>query len=41
MSKGAIVAGVVIAAGAVWTGSSWYLGTQIQQRLDDYLVKAN
>lgn len=41
MSKAAIVAGVVIAAGAVWTGSSWYLGTQIQQRVDDYLVKAN
>lgn len=41
MSKAAIVAGVVIAAGAAWTGSSWYLGTQIQERLDDYLVKAN
>jgi uncharacterized protein YdgA (DUF945 family) len=41
MSKAAIVAGVVIAAGAVWTGSSWYLGTQIQARVDDYLVKAN
>ncbi|WP_193088038.1 YdgA family protein [Advenella sp. FME57] len=41
MSKAAIVAGVVIAAGAVWTGSSWYLGTQIQERLDDYLVKTN
>ncbi|HLU04303.1 MAG TPA: YdgA family protein [Advenella sp.] len=41
MSKAAIVAGVVIAAGAVWTGSSWYLGTQIQQQLDDYLVKTN
>ena len=41
MSKVAIVAGVVIAAGAVWTGSSWYLGTQIQERLDDYLVKSN
>src|SRR5690606_11936769 len=37
----AIVAGVVIAAGVVWTGSSWYLGTQIQERLDDYLVKTN
>ena len=41
MSKGAIVAGVIIAAGAVWTGSSWYLGSQIQERLDDYLVKTN
>ncbi|MGO1767552.1 hypothetical protein CAP48_02445 [Advenella sp. S44] len=41
MSKAAIVAGIVIAAGAVWTGSSWYLGTQIQERLDDYLVKTN
>jgi len=41
MSKGAIVAGVIIAAGAVWAGSSWYLGSQIQERLDDYLVKAN
>lgn len=41
MSKAAIVAGVVVAAGAVWTGSSWYLGTQIQERLDDYLVKSN
>ena len=41
MNKAAIVAGVVVAAGAIWTGSSWYLGTQVQERLDDYLAKTN
>ncbi len=41
MGKAAVVAGVVIAAGVVWTGSSWYLGTQIQERFDEYLNKSN
>ena len=41
MGKAAVVAGVIIAAGVVWTGSSWYLGTQIQERFDEYLNKSN
>lgn len=41
MGKTSVIAGVIVAAGVAWTGSSWYFGTQIEKHLDEYLANSN
>ena len=40
-NKKGIALGVVIAAGVIWAGSTWYIGKQIETRKDEMIAKIN
>ncbi|BDH46094.1 hypothetical protein TUM12370_21380 [Salmonella enterica subsp. enterica serovar Choleraesuis] len=41
MKKSLVAVGVIVALGAVWAGSAWYTGKQLEPRLDELLAQAN
>ncbi|MBS0847455.1 YdgA family protein [Citrobacter sp. JGM124] len=41
MKKSLVAVGVIIALGVVWTGSSWYVGKEVEVRMADMVQKAN
>lgn len=41
MKKTLVAVGVVVALGAVWAGSSWYIGKQLEGRMAEMVAKAN
>ncbi|WP_082144052.1 YdgA family protein [Franconibacter helveticus] len=41
MKKSLVAVGVIVALGVVWTGTAWYTGKQIENRIDDMVKEAN
>ncbi len=41
MKKSLVAVGVIVALGAVWTGSAWYTGKQLEKRINDAIAEAN
>ncbi|WFQ80584.1 YdgA family protein [Xenorhabdus sp. SF857] len=41
MKKSLVAVSVVVAMGAVWTGTSWYTGKKLEDRLDSFIKQAN
>ncbi|MDX7992257.1 YdgA family protein [Xenorhabdus littoralis] len=41
MKKSLVAVSVVVALGAIWTGASWYTGKQLENRLDNFIKRAN
>jgi len=41
MKKSLVAVGVIVALGVVWTGSSWYIGKQLEGRMAQLVQQAN
>lgn len=41
MKKSLIAAGVIVALGAIWAGSAWYTGKQLESNMDELFRQAN
>lgn len=41
MKKSLVAVGVIVALGVIWTGSSWYIGKQVEDHLDDVVNQTN
>ncbi len=41
MKKSLVAVGVIVALGVVWTGSSWYIGKQLEDRMPQFVQQAN
>lgn len=41
MKKSLVAVGVIVALGVVWTGSSWYIGKQLEGRMAELVQQAN
>lgn len=41
MKKSLVAVGVIVALGVIWTGSSWYVGKQVEDRMAEMIEKAN
>jgi len=41
MKKSLVAVGVIVALGVVWTGSSWYIGKQLEGRMAQMVQQAN
>lgn len=41
MKKSLVAVGVIVALGVVWTGSSWYIGKQLEDRMPQWVQQAN
>lgn len=41
MKKSLVTVSVIVAAGAAWTGASWFTGKLIEQRMDEAVNNTN